>query len=90
MNRAHLSKMIGLATLCLSTTLLPSIAPASAQNAASDGTTTTTTRDDNNTNWSWLGLLGLLGLAGLAGKDRKDSSVHYRDPNVTSGAEYRR
>ncbi|HEY9826200.1 MAG TPA: WGxxGxxG family protein [Stenomitos sp.] len=90
MNRAHLSRLIGLAALCASTTLLPSIAPASAQNTASDGATTTTTRDDDNNNWSWLGLLGLLGLAGLAGKDRKDSTVHYRDPNVTSGTEYRR
>lgn len=93
MKLSFFSKMIGLAALSLSVTLLP-LTPASAQDVAPDtgvGTDTTTEieTEDDGFDWGLLGLLGLIGLAGLAGKKHDDAPARYRDPAV-SETEYRR
>lgn len=88
MKLSFFSKMMGLAALSLSMTLLPMTPPASAQDVAPE-TDVATDVEDDGFDWGLLGLLGLIGLAGLAGKKNEDAPTRYRDPAV-SETEYRR
>ena len=69
MQRSNLSKIIGAGVLTLSTAIMPSTLPASAQVVAPGIEREVIYEpEDDDFDWGWLGLIGLLGLAGLGGK----------------------
>jgi MYXO-CTERM domain-containing protein len=79
MKYSTLQKLFGASALAVSLSVLPTVLPASAQEAPTDTTPTQETAADRDFDWGWLGLLGLIGLAGLARKN--DDNVRYREPD---------
>ncbi|WP_414588626.1 WGxxGxxG family protein [Scytonema sp. PCC 10023] len=84
MLRVNLFKMIGVATLTLSTAIMPLTLPATAQVEPGVGGPYEQTGiyEDDDFDWGWLGLIGLVGLFGLAGKSRRQEPTAYREPDT--------
>ncbi|MDV2994547.1 MAG: hypothetical protein N4J56_004201 [Chroococcidiopsis sp. SAG 2025] len=83
MRLSSFSKILGISTIVVSTTILPLNLPANAQIIAPDVEREDVYEDeDDGFDWGWLGLIGLFGLAGLAGKNKRREPVVERDSSL--------